>query len=224
MTAILMQQINKTYGHDISQVQALKKINFQAEFGQLIGVVGPSGSGKSTFLEIVGGLLTPSAGTIQIDNQSYHDLSAAAREKLRLNKIGFVLQSYNLVPYLTIQEQFELVNRVKKTPNMNRDTFHQVIERLQIEPLLDKYPDALSGGQQQRAAIARALYANPQIILADEPTASLDSQKAFEVMNIFCDLAHSTNKVIIVVTHDTRLEKYVDQLYNINDGQIKLVK
>ncbi|MBA1434382.1 ABC transporter ATP-binding protein [Bombilactobacillus bombi] len=224
MVAIMMKHVTKTYGHDLSKVQALQDIDFQADFGQLIGVVGPSGSGKSTFLEIVGGLLTPTSGTIKIDNQSYQDLSASQRENLRLNKIGFVLQAYNLVPYLTISEQFELVKHVKKTANMTANEFQQVIQRLQIDPLLDKYPETLSGGQQQRAAIARALFANPQIILADEPTAALDTKRAFEVMEIFRDLAHSTKKTIIVVTHDTRLEKYVDQLYNINDGKMEFVQ
>lgn len=224
MVAIIMQNINKIYGHDVSQVRALKDVDFQANLGQLVGVVGPSGSGKSTFLEIAGGLLTPTYGVIKIASQDYSNLSVVKREQLRLNKIGFVLQAYNLVPYLTVKEQFELVNHVKKTLNMPNNQFQQVIQHLQIESLLNKYPNDLSGGQQQRVAIARALYANPEIILADEPTAALDSSRAFSVMKTFHNLAHTTMKAIIVVTHDLRLEKYFDELYKINDGQMQLIK
>lgn len=224
MVAIIMQNINKIYGHDVSQVRALKDVDFQANLGQLVGVVGPSGSGKSTFLEIAGGLLTPTYGVIKIAGQDYSNLSVVKREQLRLNKIGFVLQAYNLVPYLTVKEQFELVNHVKKTLNMPNNQFQQVIQHLQIESLLNKYPNDLSGGQQQRVAIARALYANPEIILADEPTAALDSSRAFSVMKTFHNLAHTTMKAIIVVTHDLRLEKYFDELYKINDGQMQLIK
>lgn len=166
MAAIIMQKINKIYGHDLSRVQALKDADFQADLGQLVGVVGPSGSGKSTFLEIAGGLLTPTSGVITVAGQDYSHLSVTKREQLRLNKIGFVFQAYNLVPYLTVKEQFELVNHVKKTINMANDQFQQIIHHLQIESLLNKYPAGLSGGQQ-RVAIARALYANPEIILAD---------------------------------------------------------
>ena len=224
MTAIIMQKINKIYGHDLSLVQALKDVDFQADLGQLVGVVGPSGSGKSTFLEIAGGLLTPTSGVITVAGQDYSHLSVTKREQLRLNKIGFVLQAYNLVPYLTVKEQFELVNHVKKTMNMANDQFQQIIQHLQIESLLNKYPADLSGGQQQRVAIARALYANPEIILADEPTAALDSARAFSVMETFRNLSNATAKAIIVVTHDLRLEKYVDKLYKINDGHMHVIK
>ena len=224
MAAIIMQKINKMYGHDLSRVQALKDVDFQADLGQLVGVVGPSGSGKSTFLEIAGGLLTPTSGVITVAGQDYSHLSVTKREQLRLNKIGFVLLEYNLVPYLTVKEQFELVNHVKKTMNMANDQFQQIIQHLQIESLLNKYPADLSGGQQQRVAIARALYANPEIILADEPTAALDSARAFSVMKTFRNLAHATAKAIIVVTHDLRLEKYVDKLYKINDGHMQVIK
>lgn len=224
MAAIIMQKINKIYGHDLSLVQALKDVDFQADLGQLVGVVGPSGSGKSTFLEIAGGLLTPTSGVITVAGQDYSHLSVTKREQLRLNKIGFVLQAYNLVPYLTVKEQFELVNHVKKTRSMPHNQFQQIIQHLQIESLLNKYPADLSGGQQQRVAIARALYANPEIILADEPTAALDSARAFSVMETFRNLAHATTKAIIVVTHDLRLEKYVDKLYKINDGYMQVIK
>ncbi|MCH4208731.1 ABC transporter ATP-binding protein [Bifidobacterium sp.] len=220
-TAIEMKAISKVYGGAGNQTQALQHVDFSASYGQLIAVVGPSGSGKSTFLEIAGGLQPPTAGSLAIDGHPYQGLSARKREELRLNSIGFVLQGYSLVPYLTVEEQFQLVRKVKRTPNLDRDTFARVLNRLGIDALLNQYPESLSGGQRQRAAIARSLYADPKIVLADEPTASLDTPRAFEVMEIFRDLAHALGKTIVVVTHDTRLERYVDALYSITDGVMR---
>ncbi|MCO7127856.1 ABC transporter ATP-binding protein [Sporolactobacillus shoreicorticis] len=221
MHAIEMKHIIKSFGKGIGKVSALNDINFHADYGQLIAIVGPSGSGKSTFLAIAGGLLTPSSGEMMIENQTYHNSSAKDREQVRLNKIGFILQSYNLIPYLTVEEQFRLVDKVKRTPNLNPEHVQQIEKQLGIDDLRKKYPDELSGGQRQRVAVARALYADPKVILADEPTASLDSDRAFEVMRLFKELAHTTNKAIIVVTHDRRLAQFTDQIYEITDGRIQ---
>ena len=216
--AIAMEHVNKVYGRGSGQVTALNDIHFEAGRGNLVAIVGPSGSGKSTFLEVAGGLLKPDSGSVAIENEPYESLSNKQLERLRLNKIGFVLQAYNLVPYLRVSEQFALVDKVKGTPNMDADRFRSVLARLDIEALLHQYPETLSGGQRQRVAIARALYANPAIVLADEPTASLDTERAYEVMQVFREIAHSTGKTVIVVTHDTRLERFTDDLYNITDG------
>lgn len=224
MQAITMSHVNKTYGSDTSAVHVLKDVNFSATYGQLIGVVGPSGSGKSTFLSIAGGLLAPTSGSIDIGGASLQDLRPRRREQLRLTTIGFVLQSYNLVPFLTVRGQFALVDKVRGTRHMARERFDEVLQTLGIAQLLDAYPSTLSGGQRQRAAIARALYADPAIVLADEPTASLDTDHAFQVMATFRRLAHETNKAIIVVTHDTRLERYADGLYDITDGAIRVIE
>lgn len=218
MNAIDIEHVSKVYGRGRSTVDALRDVNFAADYGQLIGIIGPSGSGKSTFLSVAGGLLPVTSGTIAVAGERYHDLSERSREQLRLTKIGFVLQSYNLVPFLTVREQFTLVDKVKGTHHMEPKRFATVLHMLGIEDLLDTYPATLSGGQRQRVAIARALYADPAIILADEPTASLDTEHAFSVMGIFRDLAHSMRKAIIVVTHDSRLERYADALYTITDG------
>lgn len=216
--ALELHGISKSFGEKDTRVEVLHDISFAANYGEFVGIVGPSGSGKSTFLQILGGLQTPTTGKISVDGKAFESLSLRAREQLRLESIGFVLQAYSLVPYLSVSEQFELVRKVKATPNMPAEQFSQVLERLGITELLHKYPETLSGGQRQRVAIARALYADPQIVLADEPTAALDTERAFEVMEIFRDLAHSTGKAIVVVTHDTRLERYVDALYEITDG------
>ena len=219
MKAIELKQVSKTYGQGVSQVQALKDVNFAAAPGELNLVVGPSGSGKSTFLTIAGGLQTPTRGQVLIDGQDTAKLSAKQRDRLRLERLGFVLQAYNLLPYLTVRQQFELVDRVKKD-NLSAAALQALLRDLGIEQLQDKYPDQLSGGQNQRVAIARALYANPAIVLADEPTAALDSQRVQVVGQIFKDLAVKHHKAVVVVTHDQRLTHFADRCYQIEDGQM----
>ena len=222
MENITLRNINKYFGQDISRVHVLKDLSFSADPGEMVLILGPSGSGKSTFLTIAGGLQTPDSGSVFIGKEDLTKLSNKKKEELRLNKIGFILQAYNLVPYLTVKQQFDLVDRVKKTANMPREEFNQVIQKLDIGPILNKYPDTLSGGQKQRAAIARALYANPDIILADEPTASLDAKRVKEVGGLLQDLAHQYQKTIIVVTHDIRLNDFADKIYHLDDGLLHL--
>ncbi|KRN32261.1 ABC transporter ATP-binding protein [Weissella halotolerans] len=224
MSVLQLTDVSKRFGSGTSQVTALKDVNFTADNGELVLIVGPSGSGKSTFLTILGGLQQPTSGQVKIQNQAIHQLSKRALEKIRLNEIGFVLQAYNLVPYLTVTDQFKLVDQVKKSANLPTETFQALLNELGIEPLLKKYPDELSGGQAQRVAIARALYANPNIILADEPTAALDTARVEEVGRMFAHIAHQQKKAVIVVTHDTRLETYADKIYNITDGKLSQVK
>ncbi|KRL75933.1 ABC transporter ATP-binding protein [Ligilactobacillus equi] len=219
-TSIKLTNINKYFGQGIAKVHVLKDLNFSAQAGELILILGPSGSGKSTFLTIAGGLQTPTSGQVAIEEQEIANLKGKQREQLRLNKIGFILQAYNLVPYLTVAQQFSLVDKVKKTPNIDAQAFQNILVQLDIQNLLHMYPDHLSGGQKQRVAIARALYANPEIILADEPTAALDSQRVTEVGNLLSDLAHQQNKAIIVVTHDIRVEKFADKIYELQDGML----
>ncbi len=208
MSVIELKDVSKSYGQGEAKVNALKNINFEAQKGEVVLIEGPSGAGKSTFLTIAGALQKPTSGEVFIGGDNVTNYSPKQADALRLDKIGFVLQAYNLVPYLTVREQFILVDKVKKTGNLSKEALDGLLDELGISQLVNKYPKELSGGQQQRVAIARALYADPAIILADEPTASLDSEKVEEVGKLFKTLAKQKEKAIILVTHDLRLNKY----------------
>lgn len=224
MSVIELKNISKSYGQGSAKVDALKDVNFEAKEGEVVLIEGPSGAGKSTFLTIAGALQKPISGEVFIGGKDVTNYSPKQADALRLDKIGFVLQAYNLVPYLTVKEQFILVDKVKKSGNMSKERLDNLLNELGIMQLINKYPKELSGGQQQRVAIARALYADPAIILADEPTASLDSEKVEEVGKLFKSLAKQKEKAIILVTHDLRLNKYSDKIYEMLDGRLSLKK
>ncbi|CEG29435.1 ABC transporter ATP-binding protein [Bacillus sp. B-jedd] len=217
MTVLQLHQVMKSYGDGHKKVDALKETNFIANRGELIAIIGPSGSGKSTFLTIVGGLLSPTSGNVVINGQNLTELNEKERSQIRLNEIGFVLQASNLIPFLSVANQMKLLDKVKKG-NMTKVESKQLYEDLGIADLLMKYPTDLSGGQRQRVAIAKALYSNPSIILADEPTASLDSDRAYEVMELLKNVTKQKQTTTIVVTHDVRLVGYCDKVYNMTDG------
>ena len=221
MATLELNQVTKSFGTGHKKVDAMKETQFQSEKGELIAVIGPSGSGKSTFLTIAGGLQTPTDGEVIINNQNITKLSEKKRSKIRLKEIGFILQASNLVPFLTVANQLKLIDQVKKD-NMTKEELEQLYENLGISDLRNKYPADLSGGERQRAAIAKALYSNPSIILADEPTASLDSDRAYEVMELLQKETKSKNTTTIVVTHDTRLISYCDKVYKMTDGVLVL--
>lgn len=220
MAVIELKKVAKIYGKGSAQVQALKDINFAADKGEVVLIMGPSGAGKSTFLTIAGSLQKPTSGQVLINGQDINHLSGRGRERLRLNKIGFVLQAYNLVPFLNVHDQFVLLRKVKKQGNISQSNLTKLFKQLGITDLVKKFPNELSGGQQQRVAIARALAANPEILLADEPTASLDTQNVEEVGQLFKELAKKQNKAVMLVTHDPRLEKYADHIYEMMDGKM----
>ncbi|WP_301107520.1 ABC transporter ATP-binding protein [Sporosarcina sp.] len=215
-----LRNAKKTFGEGNTLVEAMKETNFKVERGELVAIIGPSGSGKSTFLTVAGGLQAPSEGQVIINGNELSKLNEKQRSKIRLQEIGFILQASNLVPFLSVDEQMELLNKVKKN-NMPKDEQKQLYEDLGIAKLHKKYPSDLSGGERQRVAIAKALFSNPAIILADEPTASLDSDRAFEVMELLRDETKSKQTATIVVTHDTRLIKYFDKVYRMTDGVLE---
>lgn len=219
MTAIELKNINKDYGTGISKVQVLSDVSFKAHSGELSLVLGPSGSGKSTFLTIAGGLQRPTSGQVLVDGQDISRFSEKQRDEIRLNQIGFVLQSYNLLSYLSVADQFALVDRVHKG-NLSPDRLEKLLQELGIDQLVNKFPDELSGGQNQRVAIARALYTDPAIILADEPTAALDSERVKVVGRLMKEMAKQYDKAVVVVTHDLRLKDFADRIYQIMDGKM----
>ena len=218
MNVLEFKNVTKSYKDGNNEIEALKETNFKIEEGKFIAIIGPSGSGKSTFLTLAGGLQTPSKGQIIINGKDYTNLSEKERAKLRFNDIGFVLQASNLVPFLTAKQQLELVDRINKNNKQTIQDKHSLFKELGIEHLENKLPKDLSGGERQRLAIARALYNDPAIILADEPTASLDSDRAFEVVELLSKECREKNKSIIMVTHDNRMIEKCDHVYRMKDG------
>ncbi|MDT2681974.1 ABC transporter ATP-binding protein [Enterococcus gallinarum] len=219
MSAIEFKDVKKTFKDGDTMIEALKETNFSVEKGEFVAIIGPSGSGKSTFLTIAGGLQAPTAGEVLINDQPFSDQKEKIRAKLRFKEIGFILQASNLVPFLTVKKQLKLVDKVSK--ENKTQSAQDLFTQLGIDKLQNKYPKDLSGGERQRVAIARALYHDPTIILADEPTASLDSEKAYEVVKILAQETKEKNKATIMVTHDTRLTDYCDRVLVMEDGVLK---
>lgn len=221
MTNVLeLSNVSKKYGSDHTEVIALKELSFAVKAGEFVAVIGPSGSGKSTFLTIAAGLQKPTNGEVLVGDQSLNNLSKKQLLALRFKKIGFILQSSNLVPFLKVEDQFHLIEKVDKS-RKNDDKKIELLKTLGIYDLKDKYPRDLSGGERQRVAIACALYHEPAVILADEPTASLDTEKAFDVVKLLGQEAKNKNKGIVMVTHDERLLEYCDRVVRIRDGELE---
>lgn len=220
MPVIDVTNVSQTFGQGTSAVTVLKHVSFTADTGSLTLIVGPSGAGKSTLLTIIGGLLTPTSGQVTLAGVDLNNANKQAREQLRLNQIGFVLQQYHLLPFLTVADQFALVERVKRHGNLSQAALQTLLKELDIADLTKKYPNELSGGQQQRVAIARALYPDPAIVLADEPTAALDSARVQAVGTLLASLAHERGKTVVAVTHDARLAHFADATFGILDGHL----
>ena len=220
MTALIeMNQVTKTYGEGKMKVVALHETNFQLNAGEFVAIVGPSGSGKTTFLTTLGQLQEASSGKILVKGKETGSLTEKEKTDLRFREFGFILQASNLIPFLTVKEQLDLIDRLDKGKNSKSDR-KELFELLDLEKVKDHYPKALSGGERQRAAIARALYNNPSIVLADEPTASLDTQRAYQVTEMLAAIAHEQGRGVIMITHDIRLLDKVDRIYVMNDGHL----
>lgn len=216
---LVMKDIVKKFGTRRTEVTALKDINITVKEGEFVSIIGPSGSGKSTFLTISGGLQSPTSGELLINGTSFADLNGKKRSDLRFKEIGFILQSSNLIPFLKVKEQFQLVNKVAKRKE-DEQRMNDLLDSLDIADLKDSYPKDLSGGERQRVAIARALFNEPSLILADEPTASLDTDHAYDVVKLLVKEAHEKQKATIMVTHDERMIQWSDRIYRMEDGQL----
>lgn len=217
MSLVELKNIYQDFKDGDETIHALKKTNMSIKAGEFVAIIGPSGSGKSTLLTIMGGLQRPTGGTVTLNGKNFSRASSKRRTQLRFEEIGFILQASNLVPYLTVIKQLKLIDKVagKLFDETKADN---LLDSLGILSLKNKYPSDLSGGERQRASIARALYSDPSLILADEPTASLDTVKAFEVVEILARETKELNKATVMVTHDERLLSYCDKVYSINDG------
>ena len=221
--ALEVKDVVKSFMVDGAPIYAVDKVSFSVKNGEFVALVGPSGSGKTTMLSMLAALLSPSDGQILIGGQDLSTMNEKKRVVLRREKIGFTFQSNNLIPFLSAQENVELMLRLNgRLGHGERIRAAELLSRLGLAERLHNLPAQMSGGQQQRVAIARALIHNPTLVLADEPTASLDTERAYQVVQTFAALIHENNRAGIMVTHDLRMCQYVDRVLQMQDG--KLVK
>ena len=219
--ALEVRDLVKSFSLDGGTINAVDGVSFQVNSGEFVALVGPSGSGKTTMLSILAALLTPSTGQVLIDGQDLAQMNEKKRVKLRREKIGFTFQSNNLIPYLTARENVEFMLRLNnKLDRAGRVRSDELLARLGLSDRLHNLPAQMSGGQQQRVAIARALIHNPAVVLADEPTASLDTERAFQVVETFANLIHENDRAGIMVTHDLRMCQFVDRVLQMQDGKL----
>ena len=221
---LVIKGVSKFYSEGNNQVTALDEVSITINTGEFVAVVGPSGSGKSTFLSVSGALLKPSEGEVKLNGKDISKLSAKALSHVRLQEIGFIMQSSNLIPYLNVLDQLLVVKRMAgKVTKADKTFAMKLLEELGLGSKLKSFPEELSGGEKQRTAIARALINDPNVILADEPTASLDTKRAHEVVSLIAHEVKSRNKAAVMVTHDERMLEYCDRVYRMQDGKLTLV-
>lgn len=211
--------ICKTYGKGENKVEALKNINLSIEKGEFVSIVGTSGSGKSTLLHILGGVDRPTSGDIYIDGVYLNDLSEDEISLLRLRKLGFVFQMYNLISVLTVEENIEMPVLLDDG-KIDEKYKNEIIRLLGLEERRNHLPSELSGGQQQRVAIGRALSNKPSIVLADEPTGNLDSKTAMDIMELLKYTSKKYNQTLILITHDEKISQMADRVIRIKDGEL----
>ena len=221
MALLTLQGIGKRYRQGEVEVDALRGVDLTLEEGEFAALVGPSGSGKTTLLNIIGGLDAPSEGGARLNGTDLATLSEAALSDFRLYQLGFIFQAYNLVPVLSALENVELVMVLQGRPAAERRkrALHY-LELVGLEELIHRRPSALSGGQQQRVAVARALAAGPRLVLADEPTANLDSENASALLDVMHQLSHEEKTTFLFSTHDPRVVERAERIITLRDGRI----
>jgi len=219
--AIAVRKLVKTYEEGSAKVAALRGVDLAVARGELLMLVGPSGSGKTTLLSIMGCILTASSGSVQVAGREITTLRQKELPAVRLEHIGFVFQGFNLFPTLTAAENVELMLDLKGLSAVqSKKRSRELLAQVGLAEKVDTFPADLSGGQKQRVAIARALAGDPQIVLADEPTAALDSQTGRNIMEMMRELAHKRNRAVVIVTHDSRVLNFADRIVKIEDGLI----
>ncbi len=221
MSLIEVRNLNKIYNTSLVPVHAVKEVNLQIEKKEFTAIVGPSGSGKTTLLNIIGGLDKPTNGTVVIDETDIATLSSGKLIEYRLNHIGFVFQAYNLIPVLTARENVEFIMLLQGIEKRKReDRAIELLESVGLDDRIDTRPAQLSGGQQQRVAVARALASHPAFVLADEPTANLDSASAESLLDLMEELNDKHDMTFIFSTHDAKVMKRARRIVTLVDGKI----
>lgn len=221
MTAISCKSLCRTFQQGEEKIIGLDHVTLDVDVADFVCLSGPSGSGKTTLLNAMGGLDSPDSGEIAINGQRIDCLDKGQLANMRLHKIGFVFQAYNLIPVLTAQENIEFVMQVQGLPiSERRLRSTEVLREVGLEGIQDRLPSQLSGGQQQRVAVARAVVSKPTLILADEPTANLDSNTAIQLMELFVKLNQHHQTTFVISTHDQRIMRYAQRLIQMQDGNI----
>lgn len=221
MSNIQVEKLTKTYGSGATAIVALDHVNLNIKEGEFVAIMGPSGCGKSTLMHLLGGLDKPSEGHVIIGSHNLTDLNDEKLTELRRRKIGFIFQFFNLIPVLNAVENAALpitLDGVKSTESKKRAT--EWLTRFGLGDRLQNRPDQLSGGQQQRVAIARALIAEPDLILADEPTGNLDTRASDEIAILLRDVSKQFGRTVVIVTHDPRIAAYADRIIFLKDGKV----
>jgi putative ABC transport system ATP-binding protein len=221
MSAIHCHQLCKTFRQGDEIITGLDHVDITIEAGEFVCLSGPSGSGKTTLLNAIGGLDTPDSGEIRMGDIRIDRLERGPLADMRLHHIGFVFQAYNLIPVLTARENVEFVMQVQGVPAQERDRkASEILREVGLEGMEDRRPAQLSGGQQQRVAVARAIVTHPDLVLADEPTANLDSVSASHLMDLFVELNQNHRITFVIATHDKRVMSYARRLIKMQDGKI----
>jgi putative ABC transport system ATP-binding protein len=215
------RSISRTYQDETVPVRALQNVDFDVARGEFVSLAGPSGSGKSTLLNIIGGLDRPDEGSVEVDGISLNDLSESELSDLRLEKMGFVFQAYNLIPVLSARENVEFIMQLQGIGAADRRARAiNLLESLGLQGMIDRRPGEMSGGQQQRVAVARAIVTHPVLLLADEPSANLDSTTTEELMKLLRSLNDDQGVTIVTATHDPLVMSFATRQVKLRDGQI----
>lgn len=219
MKSVHVKNLTKIYGTGENEVVALNQVSFSIEEGEFVAITGASGSGKSTLLYILAGLDKPTSGEVSVDQINLSSLSDNQLSSFRRKKVGLIYQFYNLIPTLTVEENIVLPVRLDKR-ELKKDRLENLLKVFHLEKKKYSYPSQLSGGEQQRVAIARSLFMNPMIILADEPTGNLDSKNSKEVIAYLKNTNKKYNRTLIVVTHNMEIANEADRIIELSDGKI----
>ncbi|PFP26820.1 hemin ABC transporter ATP-binding protein [Bacillus sp. AFS073361] len=221
MEPLILEQVEKSFKDGDKENHIVKNLSFRLKTGEVVAIIGPSGSGKSTFLSIAGALQSPDKGKVIVNGTDIATFSDIEKANIRLNHLGYIFQTSNLVPYLKVEEQLSLVLKMaNQWTKESKRKINDMLVAVGMEQRSKFYPHQLSGGEKQRVAIARAFINDPEIILADEPTASLDSNRSMSIIELIAKIVKEQNKSAIIVTHDEQILPLCDRIYVMKDGQL----